>query len=383
MRFFILCGFLLGSLMFVASPLRAATVAVLDGRMLTGESLTFDAKVTAVIVGGVTVALADCDWLEPGDGSGITLPGTAGKRLGLWLIDGSWMSATSITVGAKDNELTVNGALGSLTLPLTVVRGWGTAVAMPGAEIKEDQVLLDTGLLAGRLEGLVAGKLILRSALDPEPLQLALDQVRGLRLAIPVRPGKGVRLIAALDELHPPLRVVPTANGFALGASPQVLLGKKLDMVRLRMEGGRRMYLSELDPAKVDETGAFGVVWPYQRDRNLDSSPLRLAGVRYERGLAVHSQAYLSWKLDGRYTRFRALSGIADLVGDQGDCAASLSIDGKVVWKRDSVRGGEKPQPIDLDLSAAKQLELRVDYGARFDIADHFVLADAYVIKKQ
>ena len=382
MRCFILGGLLLGLLMLAVSPLRAASVAALDGRILTGESLTFDVKATSLTVGGVTVALTDCDWVEPGNGSGIILPGTEGKRLGLWLVDGSWLPATTIAIGAKDHELTVNGPLGSFTLPLTAVRGWGTGVVMPGAEIKEDQVLLDSGLLTGQVEGLVAGKLILRSALDPEPLQLALDQVRGLRLAIAVRPGKGVRLMTALDDLHPPLRVVPTANGFALGAFPQIMWGKSLDSARLRMEGGRRIYLSEIDPAKVEETGAFGVVWPFQRDRNLDSSPLRLGGIRYERGLAVHSQAHLSWKLDGQYTRLRALSGIADMVGDQGDCAVSISIDGKVAWNRDSVRGGEKPQSIDLDLTAAKQLELRVEYGARYDIADHFVLADAYVIKK-
>ncbi len=45
------------------------------------------------------------------------------------------------------------------------------------------------------------------------------------------------------------------------------------------------------------------------------------------------------------------------------------------------MRGAEKPQPIDLDLTGVKQLELRVEYGARYDIADHFVLADAYLIK--
>lgn len=382
MRCFTFGSLLFGLLMLAVAPLHAASVAALDGRVFTGESLSFDAKATSISIGGVTIALADCDWLEPGDGLGITLPGAAGKRLGVWLVDGSWLPAISIAAGTKDHELTVQGILGSLTLPLTAVRGWGTGVVMPGAEIKEDQVLLDSGLITGQVEGLIAGKLILRSALDPEPLQLVLDEVRGLRLAIAVRPSKGVRLIAALDDVHPPLRVVPSAQGLALGAAPHVLLGKSLDSMRLRMEGGRRIYLSEINPEKAEEVGAFGVVWPYQRDRNLDSSALRLGGVRYERGLAVHSQAYLSWKLDGQYTRLRALCGIADLVGDQGDCAASIRIDGKVVWTRDSVRGGEKPQPIDFDLTAAKQLELRVEYGARYDIADHFILADACLIKK-
>lgn len=373
---------LLAVLFILATPrLPAATVAALDGRMLTGDQLAFDLKAGTVAVGGTTVALGDCDWIEPGDGSGAELPGVAGKRLGIWLVDGSWLPVTSIAVGAKDHELTVTGVLGTLVLPLTAVRGWGTGTNLPGADGKEDQVLLDSGLLSGRIEGLIAGKLLLRSALDPQPLQLALDQVRGLRLAVATRAAKGVRLAVTLDELHPPLRVMPTADGFSLGALPQVVLGKGLSPVRLRIEGGRRVYLSELDPAVVEETGAFGVVWPFQRDRNLDSSPLRLGGVRYERGLAVHSQAHLGWKLDGQYSRLRALSGISDLVGDQGDCAASISLDGKVLWSRDSVRGAEKPQPIDLDLTGVKQLELRVEYGARYDIADHFVLADAYLIK--
>ncbi len=372
---------LLVALFSSAAPLPAATVAVLDGRVLSGDQLGFDLKAGSVTVGGTTLPLADCDWIEPGDGSGAELPGVPGKRLGIWLVDGSWLPVTTIAVGVKDHELTVTSVLGTFVMPLTAVRGWSTGTALPGSDGKEDQVLLDSGLLSGRIEGLVAGKLLLRSALDPQPLQLALDQVRGLRLAVATRTVKGVRLAVTLDELHPPLRVLPTSDGFSLGALPMVKLGKGLAPVRLRIEGGRRVYLSELDPATVEETGAFGVVWPFQRDRNLDRSPLRLGGVRHERGLAVHSKARLAWNLDGLYSRLRALSGIADLVGDQGDCAASLSLDGKVVWSRDSIRGAEKPQPIDLDLTGVKQLELRVEYGARYDIADHFVLADAYLIK--
>lgn len=369
-------------LVFVtALPVSAATVAALDGRVVTGERLTIDAKAGTVSAGGMAMPLADCDWIEPGPGGGIELPGTPGKRLGVWLVDGSWLPVGSIAVGAKDHELAVNGPLGAFTLPLTAVRGWGIGQALPDGESKDDQVLLDSGVLSGRIDGLIAGKLVLKSALDPQPLSLALDQVRAVRLAIPLRAPKGVRLATTLDELHPPLRVQPTADGFVLAAVPQALLGPALATARLRIEGGRRQYLSELDPAVVEETGAFGVVWPHKRDRNLDESPLRLGGVRYERGVAVHSQARLGWTLNGGYTRLRALTGIADLVGDQGDCAASLLVDGMVVWSRDSVRGGEKPQPIDLDLTNAKKLELKVDYGARYDIADHFVLADAYLIK--
>jgi hypothetical protein len=364
-----------------ASHVHGATVAALDGRVLQGPALTIDPKAGTVGVGGMTVPLADCDWIEPGDGAGIDLGGTPAKRLGLWLIDGSWLPVTTIVAGSKDHEIGVTGPFGPQVIPLTAVRGWGVGPTLPGDAGKDDQVLLDSGPLIGRVEGLVAGKLVLKSALDPQPLQLALDQIRGVRLAVPTRALKGVRLATTLDELFPPLRVLPQVDGFVLAAVPQVRLGAALAPARLRIEGGRRVYLSELDPNQVEETGAFGVVWPYKRDRNLDDSPLRLGGVRYERGIAVHSQARLGWKLDGAYTRLRTVSGIADLVADQGDCAASLLLDGMVVWSKDSVRGGEKPQVIDLDLTGAKKLELKVDYGARYDIADHFVLADAYLIK--
>lgn len=373
---------ILAFMLVAASQAPGATVAALDGRVVKAQSLTLDAKAGTVGLGSTTIPLADCDWIEPGDGAGIDLGGTPAKRLGLWLIDGSWLPVATIVPGAKDHELAVTGQFGPLLIPLTAVRGWTIGTALPGdATGKEDQVVLDSGPLVGRVEGLIAGKLVLKSALDPQPLQLALDQIRSVRLAVPTRPGKGVRLAATLDELYPPLRVLPQGDGFVLAAAPQVRLGAAIAAARLRIEGGRRVYLSELDPNLVEETGAFGVVWPHKRDRNLDESPLRLGGVRYERGVVVHSQARLGWKLDGAYTRLRALGGIADLVGDQGDCAASLLVDGMVVWSKDSVRGGEKPQVIDLDLTGAKKLELKVDYGARYDIADHFVLADAYLIK--
>ncbi len=352
----------------------------LDGQVVVGERVTFNNKGQAVI-NERALALADCDWIEPGDGSGVMLTGSANKRLGVWLVDGSWLPVTTITSADKDHVLLLTGPLGKIALPLTAIRGWGIGVEMVGQESKEDQVLLESGLLTGRVDGLVAGKIIFKSPLDPnKPLELAVEQIRAVRLAVPVRAAKGVRLAVHMDDLHPPLRMVPTTTGLGLYAAPSIDMTAVLMPMRLRTEGGRRVYLNDLDPDLKEETGAFGVVWPFQRGKNLDGSPLRLGGVRYEHGLSIHSQARLGWNLNGAYTRFRTSVGIADLVADQGDCAASLLVDDKVVWSRDSVRGGERPQLIDLDLTGAKRLEIRVDYGARFDIADHFILADAFLI---
>ncbi len=365
--------------LLLPAGLHAASVGTLDGRTLNGPALVLDGKAGTVACGGTTMALADCDWLEPGAGTG--LANAANRAFGVWLVDGSWLPAERIRPGAADHTVELVGPLGTLTLPLAALRGWSTSGEPPAGEKAEaDQVQLESGVYSGRVEGIVAGKLILRLDIDPKPQELALDQVRGLRLAGALKSGRGLRLNAVLDDAHPPLRLLP-GDPLTLAAAPAVAVGAGISAVRLRIDGGRRVWLGDLAAAHVEETGAFGVVWPWQKDRNLDGSPLRLGGVRYDHGLTVHSQASLSWKTAGAYERLRATVGIADLVADQGDCAASVLADGKTVWKRDSIKGGEKPQLIDLDLTGVQVLELHVDYGARYDIGDHLVLADAYLIK--
>lgn len=372
-------------LLAFAASVPAATVATLDGRTFQGPGIAFDVQAGTVTVGTERVALADCDWVEPHTGVGVVVTGVPAKRLGVWLADGSWLPVAKVMVAGGDDAIAVDGPLGPLTLPLAALRGWGEGADLlpaPEGAPERDVALLASGAVPGRVEGIKAGQLVLRSDLDPaKPLELPLADVRALRLAVPARAPKGVRLAASLDELHPPLRVVPTAGGLALAAAPTVAIGDALRLARLRVEGGRRVHLGELKPALVEEAGAFGVVWPFQVDRNLDGSPLRLGGVRYERGVVVHSQARLAWKLGGAYARLRAVVGIADVVGDQGDCAVVLRLDGKPAWSKDSLKGGDKPSAVDLDLTGVQQLELGVDYGARYDIGDHVALADAYLIK--
>lgn len=380
---------LLGAVALVVAPtgLLAATASTLDGRVLSGPTMTVDAAAQTVTVGGTTLPLSDCDWIEPGDGSGF--PPATGKTIGVWLADGSWLPATSLTAATSDDAVQVFSTLGTLTLPLASVRGWSLSAELPGAHegAEVDVVQLDSGTVTGRVDGLKAGALTLHSDLDPtKPLILPIEQVRGLRLSVPPRTSKTLRLSVSLSDAHAAVHVVlgssgPIADALCLAAAPKVQVGKALQGARLRIEGGRRVYLSELTPDQVEEVGAFGVVWPWSRDHNLDGSPLKLGGVRYDRGIVVHSQAKLSWNLSGAFEHLHALVGIADIVADQGDCAASVLADGKEIWHRDSVKGGEKPFALELDLTGVRRLELHVDYGARYDIGDHLALADAFLVR--
>jgi hypothetical protein len=362
----------------LAAP--AATVTTLDGRTLHGPSIRFDKDV--IRIGQHSVPLKDCDWIEPGSGSGVNLGRAA---LGVWLVDGSWLPILTLSAGKADHVLRVVSPIGTCEIPLAVVRGWSTTADLPGDDTT-DRVVLDNGPVAGRVEGIVNGKLLLRSDLSPDkPLEFALDQVRGLRLAVAAKPVNGLALAVTLDPDRPPLRLNP-GEPMTLAATESVALPPLADSVliaaRLRIDGGRRLYLSDCPPAEVQEEGAFGVVWPWTRDANLDGSPLRLGGVRHAKGVVVHSKARLMWKLDGAFVRLRALAGIADLVASEGDCAVSLIADGRTLWSSASVKGGEKPTRIDCDLSGVKSLEVRVELGNRYDIGDHFALADAYLVRK-
>ena len=363
-----------------ASTASAATVAPLEGAPLTVTTVTLTAD-TVLGDGKALLPLRDTDWLELG--SGTKADGepdvAAGGGLGLWLTDGSWLPVTGLSAGAHDS-LQVVSPFGTHNLPLSAISGWGineTAAASAGL----DRVLVASGPLDGRVQGLRDGKLLLATSLDPEPLALAFSDIQGVRLAQASTRPTGLALLISIDASRPPVRLLATANGLQLAASHQAIDANVLSGRRIRVDGGRRTWLADLTPATVEEKGAFDVVWPWQRDHALDGGPLLLGGVRYSKGITVHSAATLTWNVNQRFVRLRAMLGIADTVAPEGDCPVTLSGDGKTLWHSDRVRGGEAPATLDLDLRGITSLRLEIALGERFDIGDHVMLADAYLVQ--
>lgn len=361
---FSFAGLLMSGSVVLAAVLPAATVEVIDGSKLEGDLIW---KATAVTVAGKEIALADC--LRIGSGQAAAAePGP----LGLWLNDGGWLPTTAIAAAGAD-RLRVTGPFGTIDLPLSTCSAWG--VEAPAGDPKRDAVLLAGGLVEGRLEGLADGHLLLRTDLDPEPLRLALTEVLACRLAGAVRPAKGLHLAAAWRDDRPATVLLPGAQGPTLAGT-----AIPLDQLpALTVEGGRVVYLSSLTPGAVEQRGAFGTVWPWQRDAGIDGDPLATGGRRFHRGIAVHSEARIAWTLAGRYERFLATAGISDLVVPEGDCIARLIGDGKELWQA-RLTGRTGAVALDLPLAGVRELVLQVDLGDRYDIGDHVVLGDARLI---
>ena len=361
---------------FVACFLLAAedpgAVTLLDGTMRSGV-IAFPPGGTAVTVGGEPLALADCDRIRLG-GGGVPSVGAAG--LGLWLVDGSWLPVQSIAAAAAADTIAVRGPLGACDLPLAAVRGWGKQ-ALPTAE--QDQIVLASGPLAGRVGGIAAGQLAFTSDGLGE-VSLPIAEVLALRIAGGDRAPKGLALSLVFDSVHPPLSLLPGPVP-RLAAAPGAALDAWPPACELRVEGGRRTYLSALDPASVSEEGAFGVTWKTRRDVNLDGQAILLDGVRHARGVSLHSQCAITWKLGGAFERLRTLVGIADEVGDEGDCPVEILGDGKSLWRKERLTGRDRAQAIDLPLGGVQVLEVKVGFGQRYDIGDRVTLADAYLVK--
>jgi hypothetical protein len=369
--------------LLVVLALPAATVQLLDGTTRTGGTLVLADGV--LTLDGAAIPLAEIDWFgAAGSGPPAAAPP---ETLVAALNDGGVLPVTRVTSDA-DDTITLAAGAGRLSLPLGVVTAWGPLGVLAARPAAQDLVVLDRGPLLGAIQGLQGGRLLMKTSLSDDPVSLPLGQVQALRLAQPSRTPSGPHLAVALVPGCQPLLLAPVwppalALDPATPLDPAIVASPLFAARRCVVRGGRRTYLSTLAPAAVAEEGAFGVVWPHARDANLDGTPCFLGGVHYDRCLVVHSKARLTWRLDGGYERFHALVGISDALGAEGDCDVRIEGDGRVLWEHRGITGGAAPLPCDLTgLDGVVELVLVVDYGGRYDIGDHLVLADVWLARR-
>lgn len=296
------------------------------------------------------------------------------------LKDGSWLPVRDIE--GRENGIEAQTTIGNMQLPLGSAVAWGSADWIRRNQDRSgDIVAINGSEIEGTIQGIRDQQIILRTELSPEPLMLPLSDVIGVYIAIPVDRPRGVYLAAHLDPQVPPLLLVATDDHLVLQAQPKQTVNIK-QLAEIVVHGGRRVFLSHMTPSRVVEEGAFGVVWNYQKDRNLDGSPLILDGQLYTSGLVIHSKAELEWELNQKYSQFSAKIGISDLLGQQGDCAVTIYGDDDVLWQNQSIRGGTSAISVSLDVSTVTTMRILVDYGARYDIGDHLALAGAWLLAK-
>ena len=310
------------------------------------------------------------------------------------LTDGSRLSCANVTRSGA--ELTLETVrLGSLKVPLQSVMNvrfgppdsklldnWNELIDK-GA--KTDLLVTRKGEVLDYLNGVIGefDDKTVKFLLDQDEISVNRQKVYGLIYKRPAAKDAPTICIAEIeggDKLQlDKIRWDGSEWKGALASGPTLQIpGDKLRSLDFSL--GKVRYLSQMEPREVKYVPYFDFTWKYRRDRNIDGGPIRLANRTYSRGLSIHSRTQLRYRLGGEFRSFQAMMGIDQSMGRKGDVQVTISGNGKELLKAD-VRGVDAPQPIDLDVTGVRDLEILVDFGGDLDIADHLDLADAKVLK--
>ena len=287
---------------------------------------------------------------------------------------------------------------GSLKLPIRSLAG--IAFDLPAEPFKRD-LLLDR---IARAEG-NSDRVVLHNgdeitcefiALKGDTVKLATDigpiDVKTERIAAVIfnptlrqkTPDKGLRVWVGFRDgsLIPATRLVVNEKELKIiTTAGQTWQSPPGEIVFLQPLGGRVIYLSDLEAAEYEHTPYLDLRWPYRRDRNVTAGRLRSAGRIYLKGIGVHSTARLTYPLDRPYKRFEAELGIDDSTAGRGSVQFRVLLDDREMYRSETIRGGDVPVPISVDITDGKRLELIVEFADRADEQDHADWLDARLIQ--
>lgn len=172
----------------------------------------------------------------------------------------------------------------------------------------------------------------------------------------------GSRLTAATVSFEERSWILKSAAGFDLTLPRDAV-------VNLVQRGGAATDLADLTPQRNITEPFLSDRWPMQRDRNVKGQPITLAGPRgistFDRGLGTHPRTTLVYDLAGKYRRFDALLGLDAASGPRGRVDVAILVDGKpqAISRLTPLTAEVGIVPIRIDLSGAKSLTLKVDFG--------------------
>ncbi len=187
------------------------------------------------------------------------------------------------------------------------------------------------------------------------------------------RPGHGGRI-----SFTSPSADETTLTGTTVfGARLRVPL---LDIAALEPHLGNFIYLSDLKESKYSFHPYLDSVWPFSLDGNVAGHDLLLAGSTYDKGIGMHSQSRLTYRLSGDYRRFEATVGLDDKDGRGGAVRLRVLAAGRTLLDR-IVTSRDGAIPISLSVEGVRELSLEVDFGKDGDVRDVVNWADARLVR--
>jgi hypothetical protein len=265
-----------------------------------------------------------------------------------------------------DNEITTADAV----LLINGDRLTGTLTSLEGGSLTLKAASGETKLPLSRVEAIAFGS-------RPSAAGSSASSAQANSIVVGMRDGSLVH--AQGIEASSKSVTIKLADGVKLTG------GKVDDIVALQSLGERIKYLSDFERADYRFVPYLSIEWPMGRDRNVLNSPLTVDGKRYLKGIGLHSAARVTYRLDREYQRFDATVAVDDAAKGRGSVVFSAYVEREGKWgeayKSDTLRGGELPQAVSVDLRGAKSLTLTVDYADRGDELDYADWLDARIVR--
>jgi len=307
-----------------------------------------------------------------------------------------------------DTLLTEIAGVGKLTVPLPALRGFLTMPVEGKAGRRAVELVTGddedpTGKMDQVLDRRTAGYEGVIEAITSK--ELFLDHER-LRRTVPlnVLHLAGVRLARDTQMPRPalpsqPFVKVQTCDGSALeGALASVGHGKwhvrpawqpgkvlavpVQEVVEVEVLNGQAIYLSQLQPAAVQETATLSPLQRHRLNLNCQGNPLTVGGSLHAWGIGVHANSSLTFDIGAAWSTFESTLGIDDQAGKGGSVTFQVLGDGKELYKSPVIRGAaHTPTMIAVPVKGVKKRTLVVDATEDLDLGDMADWASARLVR--
>jgi len=120
-----------------------------------------------------------------------------------------------------------------------------------------------------------------------------------------------------------------------------------------------------------------------RKNKSTGGEPLSIKGMKYAKGVSLHSRTRLDVRVPEGYRQFRALAGVDDSAGPAANFQLKILGDNKELFAKQfsAEQAAAEALPIELDLAGVRRLTIVVEEGSGQDFGDTLVLANARLTK--
>ena len=154
------------------------------------------------------------------------------------------------------------------------------------------------------------------------------------------------------------------------------------EVTSVEVLNGQAIYVSQLQPSKVQEKTILAPQQRYRLNRNCLDNPLSVAGNPYAWCIGVHANSSLTYEVGGKWSSFESVIGIDDQMGATGSVVFMVSGDGKQLYKSPVIRGkAASATVVNVSIKGVKTLTLTVDATDDLDLGDVANWAGARLVR--